>query len=99
VEAVTWWDFSDQGAWQSVPAGLLRADMTPKPAYLALKKLIREDWATNITLTTNDIGTVSTRAFRGEYRFTVTLPDGSKVNREFSGVVKKGTNVIKLELD
>ncbi|HCO97007.1 MAG TPA: hypothetical protein DIU00_24220, partial [Phycisphaerales bacterium] len=33
VEAITWWDFTDQNAWQRAPAGLVREDMTPKPAY------------------------------------------------------------------
>ena len=40
VEAITWWDFSDRQAWQHAPAGLLRSDMTPKPAYDELKKLL-----------------------------------------------------------
>ena len=35
VEGITWWDFSDQGAWMKAPAGLLRKDMSPRPAYLA----------------------------------------------------------------
>ena len=32
VHAITWWDFMD-GAWLNAPAGLLRADMSPKLAY------------------------------------------------------------------
>ena len=31
VQAITWWDFSDLGAWQGAPAGWLRRDMSPKP--------------------------------------------------------------------
>jgi GH35 family endo-1,4-beta-xylanase len=98
VEAVTWWDLSDNGAWMNLPAGLLRADMSPKPAYLALKKLIREDWTTNTTVATDGTGTAHLRAFRGEYRFTVRLPDGTDAGREFSGVVKKGDNAIELSV-
>ena len=26
VQAITWWDFSDQGAWQGAPAGFVRAE-------------------------------------------------------------------------
>ena len=44
VEAITWWDFTDQGAWQGAPAGFLRKDMTPKPMYHELKKLIKGKW-------------------------------------------------------
>ena len=28
VEAITWWDFTDQDAWQQAPAGLVRSDMS-----------------------------------------------------------------------
>lgn len=38
VEAITWWDLVD-GAWLGAPAGLLRADLTPKPAYERLLTL------------------------------------------------------------
>ena len=41
VEAITWWDAGDQGAWQGAPAGLLRADMSPKPAYDVLLGLVK----------------------------------------------------------
>jgi len=40
VEAMTWWDLSDNGAWQQAPAGLLRKDMSPKPAYQELSRLL-----------------------------------------------------------
>ncbi len=42
VAAITWWDLSDHGAWQNAPAGLLRKDMSPKPAYHTLARLVQE---------------------------------------------------------
>ena len=78
VEAITWTDLSDQGAWMHVPAGLIHDDMTPKPAYNTLKKLIRETWATNETLKTDTEGKATIRAFRGTYQVEITLPDGKK---------------------
>ena len=78
VEAITWWDLSDQGAWMQVPAGLIRDDLTPKPAYHTLRKLVRETWATNETLKTDTEGKAATRAFRGTYQAEITLPDGRK---------------------
>ena len=75
VEAITWWDFSDFRAWQGAPAGFLRADMTPKPAYHALRKLIRGTWWTRTTLRTNAKGEATFRGFRGDYRITVTAGD------------------------
>jgi hypothetical protein len=96
VEAITWWDLSDYNAWKGAPSGLLRKDMTPKPAYDTLKKLIKEKWATNEVLITNASGYTNIRAFRGEYKFIVTLPNGSQ--QVFTEVVKKGENELELNL-
>lgn len=71
VEAITWWDFSDAHAWQGAPAGLVRKDITPKPVYQRLKQLIRGEWWTDVTVTTDDSGTVRVPAFAGDYRVTV----------------------------
>lgn len=78
VKAITWWDFSDRGAWQNAPSGLLRADMTPKPAYDALYELVKTKWWTDETLATDAAGAASARVFRGDYEVTVTLPDGTQ---------------------
>jgi len=68
VEAVTWWDFSDLGAWQGAPAGLVRRDMSPKPAYDALMRLVKKDWWTGeLKLTTDGAGKVRFRGFLGTY--------------------------------
>jgi len=70
VEAITWWDFSDFRAWQRAPAGFLRADMTPKPAYKALHQLVKGTWWTVASLKTDAQGQASFRGFRGTYRLT-----------------------------
>ncbi len=67
VEAITTWNFSDEGAWLGAPAGIVRVDNTPKPSYELLKKRIKGDWSTNVTVTTDDDGTVSFHGFVGEY--------------------------------
>ncbi|MDR0327172.1 MAG: endo-1,4-beta-xylanase [Planctomycetaceae bacterium] len=97
VEAITWWDFSDLHAWMNAPAGLIRKDMSPKPAYDVLKKLIKEKWATNVTLKTDGTGETTFRAFRGEYQFTVTLPDGKRHVVE-PKKVQKGANSFEIVL-
>jgi len=83
VEAITWWDFSDRGAWMEQPAGLLRNDLSPKPAYERLQRLIKHDWATNTTLTTDSNGTAKFRAFRGTYQAEITFPDNSTTTQTF----------------
>jgi len=84
VEAVTWWDFCDHGAWQGAPAGFLRSDMTPKPAYEALKKLIKGKWWTQTTLQTAADGTASFRGFLGDYRVTVTSEGKKPAVKQFA---------------
>jgi endo-1,4-beta-xylanase len=68
VEAITWWDFSDAGAWLGAPSGLVRKDMSPKPAYEALMKMIKKEWWTGpTTLKTDAQGKVNFRGFLGVY--------------------------------
>lgn len=68
VAAITWWDLSDEGAWLGAPSGLLRKDMSPKPAYETLRKLIKEQWWTGRqTLKTDAVGQVTFRGYLGDY--------------------------------
>jgi hypothetical protein len=67
VAAITWWDMSD-GAWLNAPAGLLRHDQSPKPAYDALLRLIKgEWWFSPTTRTTDDLGQFTFTGFLGDY--------------------------------
>ncbi|MFO0955917.1 MAG: endo-1,4-beta-xylanase [Isosphaeraceae bacterium] len=75
VNAITWWDLSDQGAWQK-GGGLLREDMSPKPAYEALRKLIRDEWMTRASGTTDQEGRFAFRGFYGTYRVGVKARGG-----------------------
>jgi GH35 family endo-1,4-beta-xylanase len=68
VEAITWWDFTDAKAWQGAPAGFLRRDLTPKPSYHALHKLIKQKWWTRLNEKTKDNGRFESRGFYGDYR-------------------------------
>jgi len=76
VEAITWWDFMD-GGWMGAPAGLVRADLTPKPVYDRLLALIKDRWWTRADLTTDVDGTARFRGFLGRYRITVTTSSGT----------------------
>ncbi len=72
VRAITWWDFSDRNAWQGAPAGLVRKDMSPKPAYTRLLNLIHKQWWTHAGGKTDGRGAVTRRVFYGDYKLTVT---------------------------
>jgi hypothetical protein len=75
VEAVTWWDFSDQDAWQQAPAGLVRSDMRPKPAYEELRSLIKGKWWTKGEIATGSGGSIDFRGFLGRYEVEAELGD------------------------
>ena len=81
VRGVIWWDFSDAGAWLGAPAGLLRKDMKPKPAYRKLYHLIRRRWWTKAELITDREGWALWEGFYGKYEVEVRLSDGWRVTR------------------
>lgn len=82
VQALTWWDFADDGAWQGAAAGWLRKDMSPKPVYERLMALVKGDWWTKAEGRTNAHGELALRAFHGTHRVTAELPNGRKVTQE-----------------
>jgi endo-1,4-beta-xylanase len=88
VHAITWWDLED-GAWQGAPAGLIRADLTPKPAYERLKKLIREAWWTRASLVSDDKGRCIFSGFLGDYELNVENGD---LHKTVKHTLVKGTN-------
>lgn len=75
VRAITWWDPSDQHAWQAAPSGLMRRDLTPKPAYEELRRLVKGAWWTKTAVLTEADGTAKMRGFYGTYEVRVTLGD------------------------
>ncbi len=79
VEAITWWDFSDQGAWQHAPAGLIRDDMTPKPVYDRLIDLVKNQWWTQAEIEVQPEGKVEFHGFLGDYRISVQVGDRSLI--------------------
>jgi len=96
VEAITWWDFTDQNAWQRAPAGLIREDMSPKPAYEELERLIKGQWWTRTEKTTDPEGTARFRGFLGEYEVGARI-DGKKLTGTFR-LDKSAKEMINVEL-
>lgn len=95
VKAISWWDLSDQQAWQA-GGGLLRKDLTPKPAYFALKNLIHTKWMTAMTGKTDSAGHFQFRGFTGDYSLKIKWK-GTTIKRKFE--VKEGeSNNIKVVL-
>nr|WP_088077623.1 endo-1,4-beta-xylanase [Bacillus alkalicola] len=91
VESITTWKFSDDGAWLGAPAGFLRKDNSPKPSYDVLKRLIKEDWHTNVTVKTDQNGQLSFEGYLGEYELDC---DGKKASFH----LEKESGVEKVEI-
>jgi len=68
VEVITYWNF--YRAWQS-GSGFLRDDLSIKPMFDELKRLIHEEWKTSVHLETNISGTVAFDGFAGKYEVSV----------------------------
>ena len=79
VEAITTWDFKD-GAWLKAPSGYLRLDNSKKPSFEMLKNLVRGEWWTDETVSTDASGCVTLDVFKGEYEIS---SGESSVNSKF----------------
>jgi GH35 family endo-1,4-beta-xylanase len=72
VKSITYWGLTDDGSWLGAPAGLVRADGAPKPAYHALRQLIKgEWWLPSTTVVSDDEGRIEVEGFAGDYRIEV----------------------------
>lgn len=68
VQAVTYWGLSDDGAWLGAPAGLVRADGSPKPSYKALHGMVKGEWWLDETVVrTDSAGCFTLDGFLGDY--------------------------------
>ena len=81
LRAITWWDLSDRHAWLGAPAGLLREDNSPKPAYDALMQLIHHDWWTHEQLLSDSNGNCPARVFCGDYSIILTDDAGHRLEK------------------
>ena len=84
VEVITYWNF--YRAWQE-GSGLLRDDLSLKPLFHELKRLIHDEWRTVIQAESDSSGTIDFRGFAGRYEISVEY--GEKT-REFVIEVNQG---------
>lgn len=76
--------------------GLLRFDMSKKPAFEALQNLIKRVWHTQLDLTTNNNGEINFRGFFGEYDLEIEVV-GKKILKHIK-TSKNSTNEIKVSI-
>ena len=63
--------------------GLLRFDMTPKPAFYAIKNLIEKEWHTECEVVADKLGKADFKGFYGKYDVEITY-NGKTVNKEIN---------------
>ncbi len=97
VESIGWWDFTDYSSWQT-NGGLLRADLSPKPVYDALKNLIHNEWKTKAQGKTDKKGLYKFRGFHGKYDVFIKLSKGNIVKKEIH-IQKNSENRFKIVLE
>ena len=88
--------FTEGAHWDTLPGGIIRRDLTPKPAYDRLVSLIHGRWWTDEAAVTDCDGQATVRAFHGEYEITVRA-GGSPVTRAIT-VHSGRTSVVTLRL-
>ncbi len=71
VEAVSWWDLSDEGSFIQ-DGGLLTAQLVPKPAYERFAALAAQ-WTSDEAADTGNDGRATFRVFGGDYRIRARL--------------------------
>ncbi len=75
VRGIVWHGFRD-GESEAGDGGLLRRDLSPKPAYRALQKLVGLTWHSRAAGQTDAEGHFAFRGFRGGYRVGVIAAGG-----------------------
>ena len=63
--------------------GLLRFDMTPKPAYYTIKNLFEKRWHTETEITSDADGEATFKGFYGKYDLELKI-DGKKIKKEIN---------------
>lgn len=90
MEQIVYWNLVDGYANGMAPGdmsagenyyhgGLLRFDMSEKPAYQRLYKLLNEKWNTEGTFITDENGEISFRGFFGDYEVVLEDESGSRI--------------------
>ncbi len=107
VEQIIYWNmvdgyaaFAPQGDMNSgenyYHGGLIRFDMTPKPAYYKIKELTQKRWHTEGDTETDNDGNAEIRGFFGKYELEITV-DGNTVKREIL-LSSKNKNTVNITL-
>lgn len=103
VNGIFWWNLTDDGilsakrvaAGENIPTtGLIDIKYQEKPAYLALDRLINNEWRTNLTFNLDKDTPIEFRAFYGSYTIQATV--GEKTISKTVSLGRKSSSSIVL---
>jgi hypothetical protein len=97
VDAICWWNLVD-GDWGGNPGGLVRRDLTPKPAYDVIHQLMHEEWDSTMSKRTDHRGEVAARVFAGTYDVSVEGVGGSTQHVAVDVTAGKATRRVEVTL-
>ena len=97
VEAITWWDLADRFAWMGAPGGLLREDLSPKPAYYVVRDLVKKGWHTKVNQPADASGQIQMRGFFGEYAAELAI--GGRLYKGKFSLSREQPQVIEVRLE
>ena len=99
VEAITWWNVADGTATKNEDkflGGVLRDDLSAKPSFDVLNRLINEEWHTKIE---NQILVDSQLKFNGFYgKYSVKIQQKGKTTEKQIELTKNGPEKITIKL-
>ncbi len=107
MEAVIYWNLVDgyaafapmgdmKAGENKFCGGLMRFDMSEKPAYRMLKELFTKEWHTEARLETGEGGEASLCGFYGDYDLEIAV--GEKTVKKSVRLLKKGPSAVTLSL-
>lgn len=95
-DSVNYWNFGPDALVGG--AGMLDADMKPKPSYERVRHLIKERWWTKVPPGKAAGGQVAFRGFHGDYEIAVDLGGGRRATGQFA-IEPDGANRVQLKLN
>lgn len=81
MAGITWWNLGDGTAIKGeneAKGGIVDNELSPKPAYEVLDRLINAEWKTQQSIQSNDQGRARFRGFYGRYQLKIMLKGKAK---------------------
>ena len=93
MEMINWWNLADGTGYldeNKYLPGLVREDLSPKPAFETLYNLIKKEWWTNVKTNSGLESEIKIQGFYGNYKLTAKY-NGKTIEKNIR-LIKNGNN-------